>query len=159
MSYRNYVRGRIFAPIGLAGVDEFFTGSGVNQYFEPGSWFNCGSSNNENPDNNILRGGAGYWTISANEYARFLSNLNRGRIVSPAGFAAMRAFKEDAYTLGINRVTHTYGHYYEHGGGAPCAPATQFMMFPNGYVTMFITNTNKGLGFQPMIDAFNASVR
>lgn len=162
-SYRNFVRGRLFSPLGLNAVDEFSTGPSPQTPNFHANGSQCVGL--PTPDTRILNAGPGSWEMAASEYARYLSNLMRGKIVSPAGLAAMEASSASAsYGFGVNRQTGKLGYYYEHNGSGgndatgPCGSTAQFMMFPNGYSSMWLTNTATTLGWTSLQSSFDAAV-
>lgn len=101
MSFRSFARNRIFDPIGLTGVDEYYTGPANSLetiYFDVTSNgglvahyddLNFLSSNpggeipewRAHADAQVLNTGAGYWHLSAAEYATFIAAFWNGRIV------------------------------------------------------------------------------
>ena len=167
-SYRNFVRGRLFSPFGLNAVDEFSTGPAPATPFFHSNGTQCAGA--ESPDNNILSAGPGWWVMSAAEYARFLSNLQRGNIVSPAGLAAMKVVSDNTnngtYSFGMARQQPgKLGYFFEHGGGGgsdaggACGPISHWVMFPNGYSSMYLSNTaNPVLGWAELTTSFDAAV-
>ncbi len=175
MSYRSYVRNRIFDPIGLSGVDDFYTGPLPETiYFDagqkaipdninvPGS--GCGYDQSSN--NMALTAGSGNWTLSAEEYSLFISSLWLGRIVSPASVTAMLAQDDpNAQAVGIGMYGSQIQHggklwwdYNENGGGGTGGPQGIWITFFNGYTAVLLSNTAWGLGklqgFQLMENSF-----
>jgi CubicO group peptidase (beta-lactamase class C family) len=160
VSYRTYVRGRLFAPIGLSDVEPFLATGAPTPFFHPGSATSCGNSSSTSPDDRTLAAGAGRWTLSAREYAWFLSNLSRGRIVSPASFDAMRAGPDNSHTFGLYKRNDVHGgKLYEQNGGGPCLSSSQVMMYPNGDVAMVISNTDVGPDLGALWSAFDNAVQ
>lgn len=114
MSYRNYVRGRLFAPLGLSALDDFYTGpapetvyyNGLQQYIPDGINVtgatnpacdtsnpltrNCGAYNMM-ADNWSLNAGSGNWTMSAADVSLFVSSLWQGNILSAASLSELIA--------------------------------------------------------------------
>jgi CubicO group peptidase (beta-lactamase class C family) len=162
MSYRNYVRGKVFDPIGLAAVDDFYTGPLPETiYFNAsrvaiGDSLNiAGSSYNQTANNMVLTAGAGNWTLSAAEFSWFISCLWRGQIISQASLTEMVPQmdsdpSQDRVGIGMyaSRVNvHGADWYnYNHGGGGWAGgPQGIWMTFFNGYTAVFLNNTASGL--------------
>ncbi|MFT3766021.1 MAG: serine hydrolase domain-containing protein [Minicystis sp.] len=165
-SYRTYVRSRIFDPIGLTEVDEFFTGSGAEtEYFKR-------APNSDQytldlpPDTNVRVAGPGTWTLSAAEYGHFLASLRSGKIVSSATFALMQAGQgvpgTDVY-IGMWGSNGKLGKYFNHNGaaGSDYGPVADWMMFPNGFTAVLVSNTKLAPNKQEytyLQDAFDAAL-
>src|SRR5207248_6091784 len=66
----------------------------------------------------LRRCGANYWVMSAVEYGRFIAGLSHGKIVSPAGFKAMRDGQLGMY-IGVTPpfTATTGGDNWNHNGG------------------------------------------
>lgn len=176
-SYRNYVRGKIFDPIGLSGVDEFYTGALPETiYFTAAkvaipdniniSGYNGSNGYDQTSNHMVLTAGSGNWTLSAEEYSLFISSLWRGKIVSQASVTAMLAQNDpNAPQVGIGMygspLKHggtTWWDYNENGGGWAGGPQGIWMTFFNGYTAVLLSNTAWGLGatsgFQLMESSF-----
>jgi hypothetical protein len=162
LSYRNYVRGRIFAPLGLSEVDVFHTGPLPETiYFDPnlvaipdginipGKWYDFTANNM------VLTAGAGSWTLSAEEFSWFISNLWLGKIISPASLTEILPQDDpNAFAVGLGMFGSSpflcngeqwwdYGH---NGGGvylnnSPAGPQGQWITFFNGYTAVLLSNT------------------
>ena len=165
LSFRNYVRNRIFDPIGLSDVDEFYTGPLPETiYFDnkqaaipdnlniPG--FNGpGSGYDETSNHMVLTAGSGNWTLSAEEYSLFISSLWLGKIVSQASVMAMLAQNDpNSDKVGIGMYASSFMHggkqwwdYNHNGGGGLGGPACDWITFFNGYTAVFLSNTAWGL--------------
>ena len=169
MSYRSYVRNRIFDPIGLSAFDDFYTRPLPETiYFDagqkairdninvPGS--GCGYDQSSN--NMALTAGSGNWTLSAEEYSLFISSLWLGKIISPASVTEMLP-QNDQTALGVwsggpvgigmygSSIVHggeTWWDYNEGGGGGCGGPQGIWMTFFNGYTAVLLSNTAWGLG-------------
>ena len=169
LSYRNFIRGRVLAPIGLGAVDEYFTGTTPDTMYFHLDHSNCPMPD---PDNNILTAGPGTWTLSATEYAQFLTALRRGRIVSPTAYQAMQATivaSDSSDAIGMWRHDGKLGRYYDHSGGGGyalggwCGPVADWMIFANGYTGVYITNTANAaapneLNFETLKSNFDAAI-
>jgi len=163
MSYRSYVRNRIFDPIGLSAFDDFYTRPLPETiYFDagrkaipdninvPGS--GCGYDQSFN--NMALTVGSGNWTLSAEEYSLFISSFWLGKIVSPASVTAMLAHDDpNAQAVGIGMYGSQIQHggklwwdYNENGGGGCGGHQGIWMTFFNGYTAVLLSNTAWGLG-------------
>jgi CubicO group peptidase (beta-lactamase class C family) len=174
MSYRNYVRGKLFAPIGLASVDDFYTGPLPETiYFNTnrvaiGDNLNIpGSSYDQTANNMVLNAGSGNWTLSAAEYSLFISSLWRGKIISQASITQMlpqvnpdpsqNRVGMGMYASGVNVHGDVWYNYNHGGGGWAGGPQGIWMTFFNGYTAVFLLNTawgvNKG-AFALMQDSF-----
>jgi len=166
LSYRNYVRGRIFAKLGLSGIDDFYTGpSPETIYYDTAllpikdnvnitsSTPNIDPCNgyDETANNMVLTAGSGNWTLSAEEMTLFLSNLWRGQIVSPTSVVAMvpRNFAGNWLGFGSFGSRPALGDGTLHdnlneGGGGYCAnggPTSHWETFFNGYSFALFSNT------------------
>jgi CubicO group peptidase (beta-lactamase class C family) len=178
MSYRNYVRGRIFAPLGLAGVDAFFTGADPSTiYFDankqaiPDQINISGTGYDLRANNHVLTAGSGNWTLSAEEYSLFIAALWQGKIVSPASVATMLAQDDPkAQEVGIGMYSSqltlpdgtSWWNYNTGGGGGLGGPQGIWMTFFNGYTAVLLTNTAWGLpatmGYQLMEQSFASAL-
>jgi CubicO group peptidase (beta-lactamase class C family) len=161
LSYRNYLRAKLFDPLGMSAADVVFTGSDRDSMYFHTDFSSCPTPD---PDTNILTAGPGTWTVSATEYARFLSGLRRNVTISSTSWNAMR-------TMNLGTWAHggKLGTYLDHNGGggvwngASCGPTADWMVFPDGHVGVFISNTaNAGgsaaLGYPTWLNNFDAAV-
>jgi CubicO group peptidase (beta-lactamase class C family) len=162
LSYRNYVRCKIFDPIGLSAVDEFYTGSLPETiYFDkamkaiPDNINIPGTAGYDQTSNHmVLTAGSGNWTLSAEEYSLFISNLWLGKIVSPASVTEMLAQNDpNAMEVGMgmygSKLVHdgkTWWDYNHNGAGGYGGPQGIWMTFFNGYTAVLLSNTDWGLG-------------
>lgn len=169
LSYRNYVRGRVLAGIGLGHVDVFHTGPLPETiYFNssrqaipnnlniPGYNPNIhGSGYDMTSSNHVLTAGSGHWTLSAEEYSLFISRLWQGRIISIASLNSMMP-RDDQATIGGgdsvstglgifgNRITLNgvdWWNYNENGGGWLGGPQGIWMTLFNGFTVVYLSNT------------------
>jgi CubicO group peptidase (beta-lactamase class C family) len=173
LSYRNYVRGKIFDPIGLSGVDEFYTGPLPETiYFDkfkmpiPDDINIPGIGYDQTANNMVLTAGSGNWTLSAEEYSLFISKLWLGKIVSAASVNAMLALDDpSSRKVGIGMYAsplvlgqNTFWDYNHDGGGGLGGPQGIWMTFFNGYTAVLLSNTAWGLpgtmGYQLMENSF-----
>lgn len=154
ISYRNFVRGKLFAPIGLNDVDVFYKGSlpetiyfGADGMAIPDR-VNIGAPNDtsgydQRANTTMLMAGAGFWFLSAQEWTLFLSNLWGGRIVSQTSLQRLLT----QIPLGMGRGTDiesgqsTWGH---NGGGWAGGPWTQWVTFPDGASAVIQSNAPTG---------------
>jgi CubicO group peptidase (beta-lactamase class C family) len=154
ISYRNFVRGKLFAPIGLNDVDVFYKGPlpetiyfGENGMAIPDR-VNVGAPNDtsgydQRANTTMLMAGAGFWFLSAQEWTLFLSNLWAGRIVSQESLRRLLT----SMPLGMGRGTDvesgqwTWGH---NGGGWAGGPSTQWVTFPDGASAVIQSNAPTG---------------
>jgi CubicO group peptidase (beta-lactamase class C family) len=176
-SYRNYVRCRILDPIGLSGVDEFYTGPLPETiYFDssrkavPDNINIPGSPYDETSDHMVLTAGSGNWTLSAEEYSLFISSLWLGKIISPATLTTMLPQhdpKADGVGMGMYASKleiggATWWDYNHSGGGGLGGPQGIWMTFFNGYTAVLLSNTAWGLGttgaFQVMESSFSPAL-
>jgi len=164
LSFRNYVRNKIFDPIGLSGVDEFYTGPLPETiYFDatktaiPNNINIPGSGYDHTANTMVLTAGSGNWTLSAEEYSLFISKLWLGKIVSPASVIAMLAQNDpnwqpwEAVGMGMygSELVYdgkTWWDYNHGGGGWAGGPQTIWMTFFNGYTAVLLSNTAWGVG-------------
>jgi CubicO group peptidase (beta-lactamase class C family) len=161
LSYRNYVQNRIFDPIGLAGVDEFYTGPlpetiyfGAAKNTIPNALNIAGSGGYDHTANTmVLTAGSGNWTLSAEEYSLFIAKLWRGKIVSPASVTTMLAQQDPKapgtgmgmYASALSRNGKTWWNYNHAGGGWAGGPQGIWMTFFNGYTAVLLSNTAWGV--------------
>jgi CubicO group peptidase (beta-lactamase class C family) len=174
VSYRNYARSKIFAPIGLPDVDVFYKGAlpetiyffGNILYGKPSpaagvaipDQINVGVGANVGydlrPDTTLRSAGSGFWYLSAKEYSLFIANLWAGRIIPLPAVQKMLT----VYPLGIelssitanNKVMTTFG---KNGGGGWGGPATQWVTFPDGYTAVLLANSFAGeISFRAMLE-------
>lgn len=172
LSYRNYVRGRVFGSIGLGSVDVFHVGSLPETIY-----FNA--NRQAIPDNlnipgyvpdvvgydmtangQVLTAGSGNWDLSAEEYSLFIARLWQGRIISPASVRAMMP-RDDQAAIGGGTETATglgiYGsrmavgdqfwwNYNENGGGGQGGPQGIWMTLFNGFTVVYLCNTPVNFG-------------
>ncbi len=172
LSYRNYVRGRIFGSIGLGSVDVFHVGPLPETIY-----FNA--SRQAIPDNlnipgyipdvigydmtangQVLTAGSGNWDLSAEEYSLFITRLWQGRIVSAASVHSMMP-RDDQAAIGGGTETATgigiYGsrmavgdqfwwNYNENGGGGQGGPQGIWMTLFNGFTVVYLSNTPVNFG-------------
>lgn len=172
LSYRNYVRGRVFGSIGLGSVDVFHVGPLPETIY-----FNA--SREAIPDNlnipgytpdvigydmtangQVLTAGSGNWDLSAEEYSLFITRLWQGRIISPASVHSMMP-RDDQAAIGGGTETATgigiYGsrmavgdqlwwNYNENGGGGQGGPQGIWMTLFNGFTVVYLSNTPVNFG-------------
>jgi len=170
LAYRNYVRGKIFAPLGLSAVDVFHTGPlpetiyfSVNQAAIPdkinipGDWYDFRANNM------VLTAGPGNWTLSAEEYSWFISKLWLGKIISSASLTELLPQDDPgAYSVGggmfgnqVFLCKQGQGWNYGHNGSGIylnqllAGPQGQWMTFFNGYTAVLLDNT-PGAAFLPL---------
>jgi CubicO group peptidase (beta-lactamase class C family) len=174
LSYRNYVRGRVFGPLGLGGVDVFHTGPLPETIY-----FNAsrqaipnnlnipgydpaidGSGYDMTANGHVLTAGSGNWTLSAEEYSLFITRLWQGRIISAASLDSMMprddqssidVDPETATGLGIFGSRMTVGgvgwwNYNENGGGGLGGPQGIWMTLFNGFTVVYLCNTPVNFG-------------
>ena len=180
VSYRNYVRSKVFDPIGLPDVDVFYKGKlpetiyfGAKVLYgkpSPG-WgvaipdqINVGIGANYGYDmrsdsatgGNLRNAGSGFWYLSAKEYSLFIANLWAGRIIPLPAVQQMLA----PYLLGVelgwiqvnNQWLPTFG---KNGGGAFGGPYTQWVTFPDGYTAVLLANSLAGaIDFRTMLQTW-----
>jgi CubicO group peptidase (beta-lactamase class C family) len=172
LSYRNYVRGRIFGSIGLGSVDVFHVGPLPETIY-----FNA--NRQAIPDNlnipgyiqdvvgydmtangQVLTAGSGNWDLSAEEYSLFITRLWQGRIISAARLNSMMP-RDDQAAIGGGTETATglgiYGsrmavgnqhwwNYNENGGGGQGGPQGIWMTLFNGFTVVYLCNTPVNFG-------------
>jgi CubicO group peptidase (beta-lactamase class C family) len=183
MGYRNYVRGRILDPIGLSGVDEFYTYTNVGSpletlYFNSNGLAIYDDLNFPSPltggtlspsmstwwakaDNQVLASGAGYWSLSAQEYSLLISRFWMGDIVSRTNGSCAQALNTSClsemvadyskanetgaqgFGMNVDKMiltadATTRWSYDKNGGGAS---STAWITFFNGYTAVFIQNS------------------
>jgi CubicO group peptidase (beta-lactamase class C family) len=175
LSYRNYVRGKIFDPIGLSGVDEFYTGPLPETiYFDkyklpiPDDINIPGSGYHQLANDMVLTAGSGNWTLSAEEYSLFISSLWLGKIISQSSVNAMLGLNDPnapgvgigMYASQLTQGGNTFWDYNEAGGGHLGGPAGIWMTFFNGYTAVLLSNTESGgtAGCQLMESSFAPSL-
>jgi len=164
LSYRNYVRGRVFGSIGLGSVDVFHTGPLPETiYFKanlqaipnnlniPGSVVYDMTASNK-----VLTAGSGNWTLSAEEYSLFITRLWQGRIISAASLNSMMPRDDEATIggavgLGIYGSRMTVGgaswlNYNESGAGYIGGPHGIWMTLFNGFTVVYLSNTTNSFG-------------
>jgi CubicO group peptidase (beta-lactamase class C family) len=176
MSYRNYVRGKLFAPLGLAAVDSFYTGSPpetiyfTNRVAIPNNLNIPGAGYNQTASNLVLTAGSGNWTLSAPEYSQFISSLWRGKVISQASLAEMLPrFDPNADRVGMgmyaSRIVRQGNDWYNYnhgGGGWLGGPSGIWMTFFNGYTVVFLSNSDWGVlnkaPFQLLEESFGSAL-
>lgn len=154
ISYRNFVRGKLFAPIGLTDVDVFYkgplpetiyfrdNGAAIPDRLNVGYWWDT-NGYDQRANTTMLSAGAGFWFLSAQEWTLFLANLWAGRIVSQASLSKLLT----PYSLGMDLGTDiesgqpTWGH---NGGGGHGGPWTQWVTFPDGASAVIQSNAPTG---------------
>jgi CubicO group peptidase (beta-lactamase class C family) len=154
ISYRNFARGKLFAPIGLNDVDVFYKGTlpetiyfrenglAIPDRVNVGFWWDD-TGYDQRANTTMLSVGAGFWFLSAEEWTLFLSNLWAGRIVSQTSLKKLLT----PYSLGIDLGTDiesgqaTWGH---NGGGGQGGPWTQWVTFPDGASAVIQSNAPTG---------------
>jgi CubicO group peptidase (beta-lactamase class C family) len=167
-AYVAYVQSKIFAPIGLGDVTVLPTGpTPYVRYYDVTNYFNYYTDPTDNTP--FLGTGAGFWFLSASEYARFRSSLEQGPIISPASYdlmintAGLDPNRPDA-RLGLYATNSTSpfpGPYYDHNGGLQ-NEGGDWMRFPNGMTVTMMANSNSFTGVsnpQSLVrDAFDQAV-
>jgi hypothetical protein len=157
--YFNFVRDKVFGPVGLDSVS-----LAPNGPQEAGNYYNF---NNLSPDPyqdpdfdwHLLRVGAGHWFMSAKEYGRFIAGLRNGKIVSNASFQQMTRLNlgmgPDSSTVGGMDWNHNGGFDRVNGG-----MAGDWMILPNGITAVILVNSVGGIKklLEEVIrNAFNAA--
>jgi CubicO group peptidase (beta-lactamase class C family) len=139
-SYRNYIKTRIFDPIGVSGVDEFDTNATPTEYFvDPGS----GTRGPFVELDAEMIAGAGSWTLTVDEMAKLLVNLRLGKIISLAGYNEMTAFEgQGDYAFGLGGYPADGGGRILTHNGAGGGASAEWAMSPNGYVAVWAANTS-----------------
>jgi len=166
-AYVAYVRKHILEPIGLGDINVVPTGPKPYTRYYP-DWSDPGESYGDPTDDTaMLRTGAGYWFMSAKEYARFIASLRNGLIVSAESFALMkpdswRAVQDVYRGLGMYGRDSAHGRYWNHNGGMGKdfgRAYADWMIFPNGVTVVILVNS--GLWGKPpqdvVEDAFNTA--
>ncbi len=165
LSYRNYVRGRLFGPLGLGSADLFHTGAAKETlYFNldanggyqtiPNGLSIPGVGYDMRPNQMILTAGSGNWTLSAEEMSFFISSLWRGKIVSNASLSQMIA-QVPGTGVGVGAANYSTTmvlsdgtkrvNISTSGAGGANAPVSQWMTFFNGYSAVFHLNSPWGV--------------
>lgn|GEM_PF-6515231 len=181
VSYRNYVRSKVFDPIGLPDVDVFYKGRLPETiYFGfnfcgrrrscPGAGvaipdqINVGVGANYGYDmrsdsptgGNVRSAGSGFWYLSAKEYSLFIANLWAGRIIPLPAVQQMLA--PTPFSLGIERSWILVNNQWlptfgKNGAGGWGGPVTQWVTFPDGYTAVLLANSNAGaISFRAMLE-------
>jgi hypothetical protein len=163
LSYRNYVRSKIFAPIGLTNVDDFYRGSSPETiYFKsdgtaiPDQINVAGSGYDLRSNTTVRSAGSGFWYLSAKEYSLFIANLWAGRIIRKTSVSKMLTPYSLGFEMGslpISKKT-TWG---KNGGGWLGGPATQWVTFPDGYTAVIQSNSPTGNLRQMLEQTYEAS--
>jgi CubicO group peptidase (beta-lactamase class C family) len=144
-AYVQYVKEHVLEPIGLGGIDVIPTGPQPYTRYYP-DWSDSGESYGDPTDDTaMLRTGAGYWYMSATEFAKFIASLRNGLIVSADTFAIMkpdnwRVGQTTALGVGMYGKLSTHGRYWNHNGGLPASYA-DWMIFPNGITAVIMVNS------------------
>jgi hypothetical protein len=152
--YRNFIRARLFAPLGITDADTFYTGPAgepESVYFgysgtAIGDGVNIGSSPCWNDPTNLnavctydltadgsaQKAGAGYWDLSSQEWTIFLNGLWSGRIIDDPGKLLTR-YSLGAWPASISSGPSQGNTWSHNGGGWAGGPSSQWMTFPNGW--------------------------
>jgi len=167
LSYRNYVRGRLFGGIGLGSADVFHTGPLPETiYFNalrqaiPNNLNIPGSGYDMTANHQVLSAGSGNWVLSAEEFSLFITRLWQGRIISPASLNAMMP-RDDQSVIGVgtntagglsiygSRMTvggHDWWNYNNSGHGSIGGPHGIWMTLFNGFTVVYLSNTTNTFG-------------
>jgi CubicO group peptidase (beta-lactamase class C family) len=157
--YVRYVQEHVLAPIGLGAINVVPTGATpYTRYYK----FSDRNVYIEDPkdDTAMLRTGAGYWFMSANEFAKLIASLrHHGKIVSSDTFKVMRD-----NDLGMYGADSAFGRTWDHNGGYTsvdgAGSAAAWMIFTNGITAVILVNSQGGLMEAPqdvIRNAFNDS--
>jgi CubicO group peptidase (beta-lactamase class C family) len=158
-TYVGYIKQHVLALAGLTDIDIVPTGpKPYVRYYKFGD--NSAYASDPVDDTAVLRTGAGYWFMSAKEYATFLTALRNAKIV---GWPYAKSMQDD--NLGMYGVPSKYGTYWDHNGGFPpqangSGAMADWMMFPNGVTAVILVNSSGGTTKPPqqiMRDAFDAA--
>jgi CubicO group peptidase (beta-lactamase class C family) len=161
ISYRNYVRNRVFDPIGLSGVDDYYTGTlpetiyfGANGLAIPDQ-VNVGAGANwgydQRANTTVRSAGSGFWFLSAKEYSLFIANLWAGNIIPQSSVLKMLT----PYSLGMSIGSLPSGKttWGKEGGGGWGGPWTQWVTFSDGYSAVLFSNSPAGtVSFRQMLE-------
>jgi CubicO group peptidase (beta-lactamase class C family) len=145
LQYVGYVKKHVLKPIGLGSISVVPTGPTPYTRYYP-DWSDTTEFYEDKiGDIPIQRTGAGYWHMSAKEFAKFIASLRSGLIVSAETFAIMREpsvvfIGSNSLGLGMYGQKSTYGWYYDHNGGLP-ASCGDWMIFPNGITAVILVNS------------------
>lgn len=177
-TYRDWVLGNIFGKIGLwtSSVDAQPVGTQPGTYNEDGSEVHFDPTDGST----VLDSGAGYWSISMKNYAKFLDALVNGKfdVVDSSGkvtkiWTEMTTMASATNTsrvgLGLFRAPGNKGNYYTHSGGwskGNVGSCGRWMVYPNGVSVVWIMNSAKkdadgktvcpvSNGQQMMVDAYD----
>jgi hypothetical protein len=174
LSYRNYVRGRLLARIGLSAVDDFYAYTGPTPETTPETIYYDGKTNPlqvigdkvniDNPNHNcydetathmVVTAGSGNWTMSAEEMSLFISSLWQGKIVSTSSLDQMVAGRDNmAFQVGSGNYGSTlalpdglsHTDLNENGNGSCDGTTAQWVTFFNGYTAVYLSNTGSPVG-------------
>jgi CubicO group peptidase (beta-lactamase class C family) len=144
--YVVYVKERVLKPIGLGGIDVVPTGPKPYTRYYPVWDDTTQFYEDKTGDIPMLQTGAGYWHMSAKEFAKFIASLRSGLIVSPETFAIMQQQPTQLFLgtsiggLGMYGVKSTYGWYYNHNGSLD-GSVGDWMIFPNGITAVILVNS------------------
>jgi hypothetical protein len=163
LSYRNYVRGRLLARIGLSAVDDFYTGNIPETIYYNGKTnplvviadkVNVVKADNCNYDETaphmVITAGSGNWTMSAEEMSLFISSLWQGKIVSTSMLDEMVAgLDKQGFRVGSGNygsvLTLPEGTVHtdlnENGNGGCDGTMAQWVTFFNGFTAVYLSNT------------------
>jgi CubicO group peptidase (beta-lactamase class C family) len=150
-TYRSRVVESLFHPLGVdySTVDVLPIGTAPAGFYDDSGqqiWYvpNDGSS--------LLGAGAGYWTLSVKNYARFLDALFRGRydVLSEGlrhriwGQMSESGAADGNGGLGLYRTTGERGTYFTHNGGwsnGASGACARWMVYPNGLAAVWVMNS------------------
>lgn len=157
--YFNFVRDKVFGPVGLSSVSLAPNGpQEAGRYYD---FNNISTVPYQDPDFDwhLLRVGSGHWFMSAKEFGRFIAGLRNGRIVSNASFQQMTSLNlgmgPDSSTHGGENWNHNGGFENTNGG-----MTGDWMILPNGITAVILANSFGGLhkSLEEVIrNAFNAA--
>ena len=166
LAYRNFARNKIFDPIGLSTVDEYYVGPLPETVFFSGDVAEPDGLNvpgapcsgvDRHADYMVLTAGSGRWNLSAEEYSVFISSLWRGKILSSASLNEMLAANDPDNTgIGLGMYGsqpplspapaggNPYWDFNHNGGG--CGENGDWMTFFNGYTAVILSNSDWAIG-------------
>ncbi len=140
-----HVKDKILKPCGLTGVDVVYTGSPPKTRY----YASVANTDSFHESNTLEQAqefvGAGWWTMSAREYAHFIDRL-RGGTVLPGVWKIMlnRAKTDPDVGLGLFRMSVTDGDGFWHNG-AVANHSSAWMALPDG-VSVVICRNSGGMG-------------
>jgi CubicO group peptidase (beta-lactamase class C family) len=161
VSYRNYVRSKVFDPIGLSGVDDLYTGAAPETIYFGSDGLavpdkvNVGVGANwgydQRADTTVRTAGSGAWFLSAKEYSLFIANLWAGNIIPTSTVLKLLT----PYSLGMDLGSLPGGQttWGKNGGGGWGGPWAQWVTFADGYTAVLLSNSPAGaISFRAMLE-------